>query len=134
MFVEKIFSFSFGGKNDYSEVRDTVGTVKLDFSSGPIGVGLAIREGIEASFIDKKSLSFCFEVDADIDIIIEFKTKKSKGAPEKSVKYYIQKGVGSIATPIPQDLSSTLEEIVILFPRCKKEKDVCIQTMGVCLF
>ena len=135
MFVEKMFGFAFGGKNDFSRMTETVGPEKLDFSSNPTGIGYAIRNGIEANMDRKKMVTLCLNVDSDVDMAFEFKTQNSNSAPEVSKNYELKKGISNIALPIPEKLSSPLKEIVIFFPRkAGRTDDVNISFGGVCLF
>lgn len=135
MFVEKMFGFAFGGKNDFGRMTETIGQEELDFSANPIGIGYAIRNGIEANMDNSKKISFCVKVDADVelDLTLEFKTKNSNGAPEVSKYYKVKEGVITITSPIPKKLSSPLEEIVIFFPRNGKEKKISLLFAGVFL-
>lgn len=134
MFVKRGFAFAFGGKNDFGRVIETVGKEKLDFSSKPVGIGYAIRNGIEANMANQKMVTICLDTDSDVDISLEFKTENSNGTPEVSKNYQIKKGVATIASPIPENLNSPLKEIVIFFPRNGKTDDVNISFGGVCLF
>ena len=134
MFVEKMFGFAFGGKNDFGRLTETVGHEKLEFSDNPTGIGYAIRNGIEANMDRKKMVTVCLNVDSDVDISLEFKTQNSNGAPEVSKNYEVKKGISNIASYIPA-LSSPLREIVIFFPRKDGRTDnVNISFGGVCLF
>lgn len=135
MFVKEMFGFSFGGENDFGRMTETVGHEKLDFASKPTGIGYAIRNGKEANMDNKKMISVCFETDSDIDISLEFKTQNSNGAPEVEKSYEVKKGVANIVSPIPENLTSPLQEIVIFFPRNNgRTDDVNISFGGVCLF
>lgn len=134
MFVEKMFGFAFGGKNDFGRLTETVGHEKLEFSANPKGIGYAIRNGKEANIDRKKVITVCFNTDSDVDMSFEFKTQNSNGSPEVSKEYEVKKGISNIILNIPECLSSPLREIVIYFPRKERTDNVNISFGGVCLF
>ena len=50
MFVETMFAFSFGGSKDFGKIYEAGDSFNLDFCPKPVGIGFAIRNGVDADF------------------------------------------------------------------------------------
>ena len=47
MTYQNFFAFSFGGENDFGEITEIGKENVIDFSSKPVGVGFALRNGVD---------------------------------------------------------------------------------------
>ncbi len=124
MLVEKSFVFSFGGAEDFGEIFKLKGKkFTLDFSPRPVGIGFAIRAGVDVedlSFASK--INLIIKSENPINANVEFKTIASGGSPEDVEKVTIC-GDNEIIVEIPK-LMSPLKEIVIFFPRNGREDGI----------
>ncbi len=124
MNLNNFFAFSFGGNNDFGEKIMVNEKFNMDFSSKPYGIGFAIRDKIEADFDGKTKIAGDITVTSDIDLTVEFKTERSHGAPETVESISLKEGKNSISVAIPENLSSSLNEIVLFFKRKERVQDV----------
>ncbi len=119
--VEKMFAFSFGG-DDFGKIcRVYKGAIfPIDFTSKPVGIGFAIRDGVDADFgsIKRIQMSIVSSSSESIYATVEFKTEKSNGSPEDSKDIIIlgERVPNNFDIEIPK-LRSDLKEIVIFIPR-----------------
>lgn len=119
--VNKMFAFSFGGSQDFGREYKIGDDFELDFTPKPVGIGLAVRDGIEADISNAKEINFKLFHTRKQNAVIELKTKNSGNAPELSQQFVIRDGnPRSFRVDIPK-LSSDLKEIVIFFPREKND-------------
>lgn len=127
MEVNSLFSFSFGGKNDFGEEIRVAESKVMDFSSKPCGVGFAVRTGHEVDdFTGQKSIHLAIISSSEAVMTVEFKTEESRGAAEISQKVHLMAGENENEVLIPQDLSSPLKEVVFFFGRGKRVDDVTV--------
>lgn len=124
MNLNSFFAFSFGGNNDFGDKIMVNEKFNMEFSSKPYGIGFAIRDKIEADFDGKKKIAGDITVTSDIDLTVEFKTERSHGAPETVKSISLKEGKNSISVAIPENLSSSLNEIVLFFKRKERVLDV----------
>lgn len=115
MFVQKVFAFSFGGRNNYAKEQLVGSKIELDFYNKPAGIGFAIRDGKEAKLNGVKDVCIMINCSSAYEVVIEFKTLKSGNSPEKSFKIMLDKGSNAIMFSVP-NLDSKLNEIVMFFP------------------
>lgn len=119
--VNKMFAFSFGGSQDFGREYKIGNDFELDFTPKPVGIGLAVRDGIEADISNAKKITFKLLHSGKQNAVVELKTKNSGNAPEVSQEFVIRDGNARIFTVSIPKLSSDLKEIVIFFPREKND-------------
>lgn len=97
----------------------------LDFALKPTGIGFAIREGVDVKFGSENQIKLKISADKEIKATVEFKTVKSYRDPEKAENIILKKGKNEIIIDIPE-LSSSLKEIVLFFPRNGRKDSINI--------
>lgn len=125
MTYQNFFAFSFGGENDFGEITEVGKENVIDFSSKPVGVGFALRNGVDIQLDMPTRIDAIISCSSDLNVSVEFKTVMSGGAPEKSERITLKRGQNNISVCVPK-LLSDLKEIVFFFPREKREDDVSI--------
>lgn len=58
----------------------------IDFSSKPVGVGFALRNGVDIQLDMPTRIDAIISCSSNLNVSVEFKTVMSGGAPEKSEK------------------------------------------------
>ena len=122
---QKFYAFSFGGRNDFVRITESGGKNLIDFSSKPVGVGFALRNGVDIHLDMPIRIDAIISCSSDLDVSVEFKTVMSGGTPEKSERTSLKRGQNNISVCVPK-LLSDLKEIVFFFLREKREDDVSI--------
>lgn len=122
---QKFYVFSFGGRNDFGKITESGEKNLIDFSSKPVGVGFALRNGVDIHLDMPTRIDAIISCSSDLDVSVEFKTVMSGGAPEKSERTSLKRGQNNISVCVPK-LLSDLKEIVFFFLREKREDDVSI--------
>lgn len=117
--------FSFGGEKPYGLLTNFGVENVIDFSSKPVGVGFALRNGVDIQLDMPTRIDAIISCSSDLNLSVEFKTVMSGGAPEKSERITLKRGQNNISVCVPK-LLSDLKEIVFFFPREKREDDVSI--------
>lgn len=122
---QKFYVFSFGGRNDFGRITESGEKNLIDFSSKPVGVGFALRNGVDIHLDMPTRIDAIISCSSDLDVSVEFKTVMSGGTPEKSERTSLKRGQNNISVCVPK-LLSDLKEIVFFFLREKREDDVSI--------
>lgn len=122
---QKFYVFSFGGRNDFGKITESGEKNLIDFSSKPVGVGFALRNGVDIHLDMPTRIDAIISCSSDLDVSVEFKTVMSGGTPEKSERTSLKRGQNNISVCVPK-LLSDLKEIVFFFLREKREDDVSI--------
>lgn len=120
--MKTFFGFAFGGNNDFGKVMETSDShgnaIKVDFpKEAEIGYGLAIRNAdCDNTLAGATKLVANVSCDNVVNVVVEFKTQCSGGAPETSVSLEVKAGEVELQIEVPE-LKSSLTEIVIFIPK-----------------
>ncbi len=118
MKISSMFEFAFGKEVNFGNQINTLPYMTtLDFTKDVEGYGFAIRDGIDADLSKIKNISsYISTSQRSLRGVIEFKTEKSGGAPEKTAILTLPIVTTSWSI---HKLSSPLKEIVLWFPKEK---------------